>query len=272
MKYSFTNLACPDWDLEKIAAKAAEYGYDGVELRSHGDNPYLYPKPPLSHRKYIRDIFEKHRLEIICISAYSQFASSDEKILEQNKQILIDDIILAHDLNAPLVRSFLGQHPELTNEQIIEYAAPYLNYCADFAELLGIKVVFETHDIWCTGDLMKLAFSKITSEGAAILWDVGNNHDFGETPGGFFDVVGKKCGHVHMKDFNKDENGKIKYCITGDGEVPIKECAGILKSAGYQGYITFEWEKRWHPEIEEPEIALPQFIKYMKDLSGFALM
>ena len=266
MKYSFTNLACPDWDLEKIASKAAEYGYDGVELRSHADNLCLYPNPPLSHRKYVRDIFDKYKLDICCISAYSQFASSDEKILEQNKQILIDDIILARDLNAPAVRSFLGENKDLTNEQVIEYAAPYLNYCADFAELLGVKIVFETHDVWCGGDLMKLAFGKIKSKGAAILWDVGNNHAAGESVAEFFDIIGEKCAHVHLKDFNKDENGKIKYCMTGDGEVEIKECIERLKSADYRGYISFEWEKRWHPEIEEPEIALPQFIKYMRNL------
>ena len=266
MKYSFTNLGCPDWNLEEIAAKAAEYGYDGVELRSHSDNPYLYPNPPLSQRKYVKDIFDRHRISICCISAYSQFATSDDKILEQNKQILIDDIILARDLNAPMVRSFLGQNKDLTNGQIIEYAAPYLNYCADFADLLGIKVVFETHDVWCGAELMKLAFSKITSKGAAILWDVANNHEQGETVKGFFDSVGLKCAHIHMKDLRKDADGKTKLCLTGDGEVQIKECVDLLKSIGYQGYITFEWEKRWHPDIEEPEIALPHFIEYMKSL------
>ncbi|RYG31354.1 MAG: sugar phosphate isomerase/epimerase, partial [Chitinophagaceae bacterium] len=28
---------------------------------------------------------------------------------------------------------------------------------------------------------------------------------------------------------------------------------------GYQGYYSFEWEKLWHPEIEEPEAALAQY-------------
>ncbi|MCL2771822.1 MAG: sugar phosphate isomerase/epimerase [Oscillospiraceae bacterium] len=266
MKFSFTNLACPNWNLEEIAAKAAEYGYDGIELRSHSDSTCLYPNPPLSHRKYVRDVFAKHGIEICGICAYSQFASSDEKNLEQNRQILIDDIILARDLNVPVVRSFLGENPNLTNEQVIDYAAPYLNYCADFADLLGIKVAFETHDAWCGGELMKLAFSKITSKGAAVLWDVGNNYERGESVKGFFDAVGTKCAHIHMKDLYKDKDGKTKLCLMGEGEVPVKECLEALRSIDYQGYISFEWEKRWHPDIEEPEIALPQFIEYMKNL------
>jgi sugar phosphate isomerase/epimerase len=265
MKYSFTNLGCPEWNLEKIVEKAAEYGYDGVELRSHADNPYLFPNPPLAHRKYVKELFAKHKLDISCISAYSRFADSDEQTLEENKQILINDIILARDIGAPMVRSFLGENKNLTNEQVIEHAAPYLNYCADFAELMGVKVGFETHDAWCSGALMKLAFSRITSKGASIIWDVGNNHDQGETVKGFFDTVGERCAHVHLKDLKKID-GKMKLCLTGEGEVEIKECATVLKKAGYKGYITFEWEKRWHPEIEEPEIALPHFIKYMKAL------
>jgi sugar phosphate isomerase/epimerase len=265
MKFSFTNLGCPNWNLEQIAEKAAEYGYDGVELRSHADNPYLFPNPPLSHRKYIQELFGKYNLDISCISAYSRFADSDPKILEENKQILVSDIILARDLGAPMVRSFLGENKELTNEQVIEHAAPYLNYCADFADLLGVKVVFETHDAWCSGELMQLAFSKISSPGAAVLWDVANNHERGESVTGFFDAVGERCAHVHLKDIRKTD-GKTKLCLAGEGEVQIKECLAILKNAGYAGYITFEWEKRWHPDIEEPEIALPHFIKYIKSL------
>ena len=32
-----------------------------------------------------------------------------------------------------------------------------------------------------------------------------------------------------------------------------------LARNGYRGYYSFEWEKRWHPEIAEPEVAIAQF-------------
>jgi len=31
----------------------------------------------------------------------------------------------------------------------------------------------------------------------------------------------------------------------------------VLRRGGYDGWLVAEWEKRWHPEIEEPEVALP---------------
>jgi hypothetical protein len=32
----------------------------------------------------------------------------------------------------------------------------------------------------------------------------------------------------------------------------------LLAAGGYRNWVSVAWEKRWHPEISEPEIALPQ--------------
>jgi sugar phosphate isomerase/epimerase len=48
------------------------------------------------------------------------------------------------------------------------------------------------------------------------------------------------------------------------GDVPLVEVLRLLSSGGYDGWIAFEWEKRWHPEIEEPEVALPDFIRVLR--------
>jgi len=43
--------------------------------------------------------------------------------------------------------------------------------------------------------------------------------------------------------------------------VPVKAQVKTLAAAGYKGYYCFEWEKKWHPEIEEPEVAFPHYAK-----------
>jgi hypothetical protein len=40
-----------------------------------------------------------------------------------------------------------------------------------------------------------------------------------------------------------------------------------LVRLGYEGYVSFEWEKYWHPEIEEPEISIPDFASAMGQLT-----
>jgi glucosamine-6-phosphate deaminase len=37
-----------------------------------------------------------------------------------------------------------------------------------------------------------------------------------------------------------------------------------LAAAGDR-WVSFEWEKRWHPEIEDPEVALPDFLRWAAD-------
>jgi hypothetical protein len=36
--------------------------------------------------------------------------------------------------------------------------------------------------------------------------------------------------------------------------------------SGYDEYLSLEWEKQWHPEIAEPEIALPQAVPLLHRL------
>ena len=50
----------------------------------------------------------------------------------------------------------------------------------------------------------------------------------------------------------------MRYVLTGTGTVPVREIVKVLAGAGYKGYYSFEWEKKWHPEIEDPEIAIPR--------------
>jgi sugar phosphate isomerase/epimerase len=46
----------------------------------------------------------------------------------------------------------------------------------------------------------------------------------------------------------------------------VAEAIRVLKEHGYNGWIVFEHEKRWHPELPEPEEILPQFVEWVKPL------
>src|SRR5260370_33340003 len=38
---------------------------------------------------------------------------------------------------------------------------------------------------------------------------------------------------------------------------------GAVWDSHHPHWISVEWEKRWHPEIEEPEVALPQHLQLL---------
>jgi hypothetical protein len=44
----------------------------------------------------------------------------------------------------------------------------------------------------------------------------------------------------------------------------------LLKQGGYDGWLSFEWEKKREPDLQEPEVAFPHYVKYAKELMSKA--
>jgi hypothetical protein len=45
--------------------------------------------------------------------------------------------------------------------------------------------------------------------------------------------------------------------------VPVADMLTLLAAGGYRHWISVEWEKHWHREIEEPQVALPQHLELL---------
>ena len=61
------------------------------------------------------------------------------------------------------------------------------------------------------------------------------------------------------------QQGKTKYSAS-DGIIELREAIQekLLLENGYDGYLAAEWEKKWHPTIEEPELAIPQHAEVIR--------
>ena len=49
-------------------------------------------------------------------------------------------------------------------------------------------------------------------------------------------------------------------------DFPLREFVDVLAQGGYDGWLTLELEKMWHPEIPEAEIAFPAYVEVMRGL------
>ena len=97
-----------------------------------------------------------------------------------------------------------------------------------------------------------------------LVWDIANMWSVTkEPPVEVYQKLKKYIHHTHIKDLRMID-GKEHYTLLGKGEVPIFAAIDALMKGGYRGYYSFEWEKLWHPEIEEPAIALADYPEAMK--------
>ena len=123
----------------------------------------------------------------------------------------------------------------------------------------------ETHGEVVKMDDVERIMRSASHPNVGLVWDVSNMWTITkEPPVEVYKKLKKYIYHTHIKDA-KMVDGKLQYTLLGQGEVPIFEAINILSKGGYKGYYSFEWEKLWHPEIAEPEIALADYSKVIKE-------
>ncbi|MCL2702845.1 MAG: sugar phosphate isomerase/epimerase [Defluviitaleaceae bacterium] len=258
MKLCFSTLGCPGWTLNQIAGYGAGYGFDGVELRLHPDGRHVDTSFDAQKRADTRNLFAAHGLAIAALSGYTQFNSDDTDVLLDNGETLLRSARLAADLNAPYLRTFIGQGG------LSGKGAEILRRYCDKALELGVAVLAEIHagTGLPTGGEAAVLLKTVDSAGLNILWDIHHSLTGNESLEDTWNAVGPRIRHVHAKDACPANHP----CLPGKGALPLKDAVGLLKRAGYGGYLSFEWEKTWLPDLEEPEIALPLYVEYITNI------
>jgi glucosamine-6-phosphate deaminase len=94
------------------------------------------------------------------------------------------------------------------------------------------------------------------------VWDAANAFECGEEPEDGLRLLRGRIGHVHLKDVLKGATPPGKPTLPGHGDFRPARVLSLLRAEGYDRWVSFEWEKKWHPEIEEPEAALPHFLSW----------
>lgn len=267
MKLSFSTLGCPNWDLQKIVRSAAEMGYDGVEFRGLLEDLDISRRP-----EFTRDLNKTKRLladygiSISGISISARFAVVDPEEKREQFNEARQNMVLAAELGAPIVRIYGGRIPEgYTRETIMPIIAQNLREIGDEAEDHDVTLALETHDDWIDTALCAQLMREVNHKRVRILWDLHHPYRMrGESPEETYRNIGQYTVSVHVKDSIVEDN-KVKYVLLGEGDIPIKEMLKMLLEGGYRGYAIVEWEKRWHPELLDPEIVFPQYARKMRE-------
>lgn len=265
---SFSTLGCPDWPLEKILEVAVANNYKGIEIRGIQREMDLSKSPHFNSNATIKETrkkFSDRNLKIVGLGSSAAMHHADgaerAKAMDEAKRF----IEIADKVGCPYVRVFPNNFPkETAKEKTMEMMSAGLNDLAKFSRGTNVKVVMETHgDLIWSDDLVKV-MDTVDAAQVGLVWDISNMWTVTkEDPKMVFGKLKKWIWHTHLKDISL-AGGKQQYTLFGEGDVPALEAIDMLEKNNYKGYYSFEWEKMWHPEIAEPEVAIPHYAQVMK--------
>ncbi len=265
---AYSTLACPGWSLEQAADAAVTYGYSALELRLL-DGVIIPADLPVEERQRVRDVLRDRSLGLVGIGASTRFAMPDPDERAANVAELRRYLQLAYDLETPIVRTFGGPAAAgVSDEQALAWVLESLEALLVEAEELGVQIALETHDSFARGAQVAQVLDRLPHPRLGAIWDVLHPLRHGEPLETTLASLGPRLIHVHMKDGRPDpaaaQPEDWELTLLGEGAVPGAAIVALLQAGGYRGYLSVEWEKHWHPQLAEPEVALPQHAQVLR--------
>jgi sugar phosphate isomerase/epimerase len=269
VKLAFSTLGCPNWDLNQIADAVRRFGYDGIELRAVEGDLDLLNRPEFKKTELAttRRRFEDQDISVCCVDTSCNFHSPDANERSEQVDVAIRHSELAAALGASLIRVFPDKvQPGCDRSATRDNIAACLRRIADQSPE-GIKVGLETHGDFANANAATEIVSLAAHPDVTLIWDVANSMSAGDLIEDAASIVSPYLAHVHLRDARPNEGSEHWLpVLAGRGNVSFAKTVKALEGIGYDRYISFEWEKYWQPQIEEPEVAFPNFIEAIQSL------
>ncbi|MEU8650300.1 sugar phosphate isomerase/epimerase family protein [Streptomyces sp. NPDC048737] len=245
MKLAFSTLGVPGLPIPDVLRLATTHGYHGVELRAHPEEP-VHPGLGPAERTGVADGFKAAGVEVLGVAGYARVAApgDDGPVLDEIRAL----VALARDLGAPYVRVFPGGADGQDPAEADAVAAGRLGTAAEYAADLGVRILLETHDSHRTGAAATRVLGLVGHRQVGALWDVMHTWLGGEQPQDTYAALSPYLGYVQVKDIASAED--TTPVALGAGVLPLAECVEVLSRHGWDGWLCWEYEKRWYDAAE----------------------
>ncbi|MBY8880826.1 sugar phosphate isomerase/epimerase family protein [Actinacidiphila acidipaludis] len=240
MRLAFSTLGVPTMPVDEVLRLASENDYHGVELRASAEGP-VHTGLPAAERAHIAEQFGKAGIDVLTVAAYAKVAApgDDGPVLEE-----IDAALqLAADLGASFVRVFPGGGDQPA-EEADALAARRLAAAAESADRLGVRVLLETHDSHRAGVDVARVLGLVGHRATGAIWDVMHTWLAGEQPSVTYAALAPYLGYVQVKDIASAADPTP--LPLGAGVLPLAETVEVLSRADWDGWLCWEYEKRWY--------------------------
>jgi sugar phosphate isomerase/epimerase len=268
--YSFWQFKNRDFqDIGLCIDLAAEMGFDGVEILHR----QMQRKEDNATLQQIKRKAFLNGLDLCGFSTHQSFLYADEARRKENVELTIKQIELAYAMGIPTMRVNTGTwgtsrnfdelmknkgiEPPIqghTDEDGFKWAIDGLTACLKTAEKCGVILGLENHwGLGRTPEGVARIVDAIKSPWLQVTLDTGN---FLEEP---YDKLAKLADKTVLLQAKTYYGGGTWYTL----ELDYEKIAGIMRKAGYKGYVSLEFEGK-----DDPKTAVPKSLELLRKCFG----
>lgn len=249
-------LAAGEMDILEVMEWTRAIGAQHIEIVPIGYD--FSEKPELEDQ--IREKAAALNLDISNYAIGANFITATEEEYEAEIQRVISEVDRVHRLGAKLMRHDVASRTDtsiLRFNQDLERISRACQRIADYAKQYGITTSAENHGYYVqASDRIQALIHAVDRPNFKTTLDVGNFVCVDENPVRAVRSNIPYASMVHVKDFyirpgsrNPGEGwfrsaggAYLRGAIAGQGDLDLYEILRIVKSSGYDGYISIEYE------------------------------
>lgn len=263
--YSYWHFRAPKYPIEKVIDDAARLGFDGVEILHR-----QMAEESTAYLNRLKQAAFRNSLDLVMLSIHQDFVSPNSEERQKHIAHTKHCVDLAAQMGIPCVRlnsgrwktikSFddlmkvKGDEPPLagyTNEDAFRWCVDSIQQCLPHAERAGVVLALENHwGLTTSTDMLLRIYRAVNSP-----W-LGINLDTGNFPGEPYPGIEKLAPHATIVQAKTYYGGGEWYTL----ELDYRRIAGILRRAGFHGYVSLEMEGK-----ESASTAVPKSLAVLRE-------
>ena len=242
--------------LMDIIPKAKEMGYEGIEIVSWGD-PH---EKMLKAAKELKQQSEDTGLPIIAYLTGADFLKNDmdEQVDTLKRELDVAAVFGVNKMRHDSTSGYDKDGKLLTVDEALPIVAEGYRRVTEHAESMGIQTMIENHGYFFQhSSRVKRLMEAVDHKNFGWLVDMGNFMCADEKSVDAVKNAAPYAVHVHAKDFHYKQKGEyipkqrwfpttggnsLRGAIIGHGVVDVPKCLEIIRSSGYDGWLSVEFE------------------------------
>lgn len=264
LRYCFSTLGCADLSFPEICRLAKDFSIPTLELRGIGgrmDMPQYCAEQGLTPA-HLNKLCQQNSTRVLVVGSSVKLTSAADK----DRAELLAFGEWAEAMQAPYVRVFGGGTwgKPLTDAEFT-HAVETVNWWRKekATRRWQVDLILEMHDAFSASEPC-LKLNSLLSQPLFLIWDTHHTWRIGgESPEATWKQISSLIRHVQVKDSVDKPSARHRYTyvLPGAGQMPLRDVMTILQREKFDGFISLEWERHWHPYLPPLREALARMQK-----------